>query len=303
MKKIFLAAVFVTSGCVLFAQDSSRTNNGTQRNDTTTGQWNNNTGNSQMNNSTNSSMNTNSMSNNQSYNSTSTSDYSAYGIPNYVQQNFQTAHPNTNLMWDRPSADWYHGYYMDNGRYTNVYYSTDPYYNSGYYPERVTGYTVSLPVLQTYVPDNVISTATNMYKQNLYDIVAVKGNNHQNLYQVRLIDNGQIRTMWIDSAGTSTADIYRTEQNMNTEMQTTNSNTINSTQSNAAMDHSKSEISHSNNEIHHSENDMYHKKVSHKNVKTKTKKVTSDGRKIITKTKNGKTRTWTENNNNNNDQQ
>lgn len=292
MKKIFFAAVFVTSSWALFAQDtSSRTNNGTQTNNSTNGQWNNNTGN-QMNNSTHQSTNTNAMSNNQTYNSTSTSDYSAYGIPNYVQQDFEITHPNTSsLMWDRPTADWYHGYYTDNGRYTNVYYSTDPYYNSTYYPERVTGYSVSLPVLQTYVPDGVISTATNMYKQNLYDITALKGNNNQSLYQVRILDNGQIRTMWIDSAGTSTADIYRTEQNMNSNVQTSDVNTMNSTQSNAAMDHS-------NSEMHHSNNDMHHKNMKHKNVKTKTKKITSDGRKIITKTKNGKTRTWTENNNN-----
>lgn len=324
MKKIFLVTAFVAGSWTLFAQDSTgRNNNGTgnQTGTQTTGTANQNNGNnssnatngnpSMNNGSTNGTMNDGTMSNtnNQTYNSTSTTDYSAYGIPNYVQQNFETAHPGTNsLMWDRPTADWYHGYYMDNGHYTHVYYSTDPYYNSTYYPERVTGYNVSLPVLQTYVPDQIISTAINQYKQNLYDITAIKGNNSQNLYQVRVLDNGQLRTMWIDSTGTSTADVYRTDMINNMP---TNSNTINSTQSNAAMDNSNSNMSDSSGSTTNSSSDMgsgssmnTHGNSNHASgtIKTKKKTTTADGHKIITKTKNGKSKTWTENNNKNNQQ-
>jgi hypothetical protein len=175
------------------------------------------------------------------YNSTSTSNYSAYGIPNYVQMNFQTQHPNaTNLTWERPTADWYHGYYSDaNGRYTHVYYSTDPYYNSQYYPERVTGYIVSLPVLQTYVPDAVITTATNLYKQNLYDITAMKGNSNQDIYEVRVQDNGELKSMWMDANGTAVTDYYRTNDQMNMN-NTSNINSATSTDTNAAMDNNSS---------------------------------------------------------------
>jgi hypothetical protein len=259
MKKIFLSAVFVASSWMLFAQDTTNRTNNTMNN-TTSDQ--------QMNSNTNQNTTTH-----QSYNTTSTSNYNAYGIPNYVQMNFQTQYPTvSNLTWTAPTADWYHGYYSDaNGRYTHVYYSTDPYYSVKYYPERVVGYTVSLPVLQTYVPDAVITTATNLYKQNLYDITAIKGNNKQDIYLVRVQDNGELKSMWMDAGGTAITDYWRTEEQMN--MNNTTNSTI-STDTNAAMDSNSSMNNNMNN-----------------NVKTKTKTIMSDGSQIKTKTKNGKTTT------------
>jgi hypothetical protein len=264
MKKIFLSAVLAASSWMVFAQDTTNRTN-TMNSNTTTDQ--------QMN------MNTNTTTN-QGYNTTSTSNYNAYGIPNYVQMNFQTQHPNvSNLTWTSPTADWYHGYYSDpNGRYTHVYYSTDPYYNVQYYPERITGYTVSLPVLQTYVPDDVITAATNMYKQNLYDITALKGKDSLQVYQVRVQDNGELKSMWMDANGTAVTDYWRTEEQMN--MNNTTNSSI-STDSNAAMDNMDN---------------------TNTNVKTKTKTQMSDGSQIKTKTKNGKTRTKTSGSVNNNNQ-
>lgn len=246
MKKIFLSAVLAASSWMVFAQDTTQ---------------------QQMNSSTNQNNNTSS---NQMYNTTTTSNYSAYGIPNYVQMNFQTQHPNvSNLTWTSPTADWYHGYYSDaNGRYTHVYYSTDPYYNVQYYPERVVGYIVALPVLQTYVPDQVITAATNLYKQNLYDITALKGKDSQEVYQVRVQDNGELKSMWMDANGTAVTDYWRTDEQMNM----TDVNTSTSTDTNAAMD---------NNSMNNMNN----------NSKTKTKTKMDNGSEIKTKTKDGKTKT------------
>ena len=239
MKKILLSTVLVASSWMLFAQDTKNTNNTTN----------------QMSNST-------------------TSNYNAYGIPNYVQMNFQTQYPNvSNLTWDKSSADWYHGYYSDaNGRYTHIYYSTDPYYNVKYYPERIVGYTVSLPVLETWVPDAVITTATNLYKQNLYDITAMKGNNSTDMYVVRVMDNGELKSMYIDANGTAVTDFIRVEEPVNNM---TDVNTSTSTDTNAAMDNSST-----NSDLNTSTN-----------AKTKTKTTMSDGSQIKTKTKNGKTTT------------
>ena len=277
--------VLAASSWAVFAQDTtSRTTNQTTTTDTTM----------QMNkmNSTNNTPTTNQSNMNttstQAYNSTSTSNYNAYGIPTYVQQNFQTANPNaSNVMWDRPTADWYHGYYLNsNGRYTNVYYSTDPYYNVSYYPERVVGYTVSLPVLQTYVPDAVITNALNQYKQQVYDITAMKSNHHDTaMYLVRILDNGELKNVYMDESGAAVADYLRVDE---VQMNTTNTNTINSTDTNAAM-----------NSDMNTSTDMN----TNNNTKTKVKTVTSDGKTIKTKTKNGKTTTKTNNNNMNNDQQ
>lgn len=257
MKKILLSAVLTASSWALFAQDTT--------NQQMTNQ--------QMNSSTNQTTTT------PQYNATTTSNYNAYGIPNYVQTNFQTQYPGvTNLTWTSPTADWYHGYYSDaSGRYTHVYYSTDPYYNSKYYPERVTGYTVSLPVLQTYVPDAVITSATNMYKQNLYDITALKAKDSQEVYQVRVQDNGELKSMWMDASGTAVTDYWRIDQPMNN---TTDLNSTNSTDTNAAMD--------SNSSMNNNATDM-----NSSNSKTKTKTKMSDGTIQKTKTKNGKTSTKT----------
>lgn len=269
MKKIFLSAVFAASSWALFAQDSTLNQTNNLNNSNTTSDQ-------QMNSSTNQNNNTNqNTTSNQTYNTTTTSNYNAYGIPNYVQMNVQTQYPNaSNLTWTAPTANWYHGYFSDaNGRYTHVYYSNDPYYNVQYYPERVTGYTVSLPVLQTWVPDAVITTASNLYKHNLYDIAAMKGNNNSEMYVVRVSDNGELKSMYMDASGTAVTDYIRTEEQMNT----TDVNSSISTDTNAAMDNDS----------------MNNNTNTNSDVKTKTKIEMSDGSEIKTKTKNGKTKTKT----------
>jgi len=267
MKKILLSTVLAAASCAVFAQDT--TNRANNTNNTTTNQ--------QMNTSTN--QNT---SGQMSNTATTTSNYNAYAVPNYVQSNFQMQHPNvTNLAWDRSTADWYHGYYSEaNGRYTHIYYSTDPYYNVKYYPERITGYIVSLPVLQTFVPDAVITTALNQYKQNLYDIAAMKGNNNTEMYVVRVNDNGELKSMWMDANGTALTDYWRIEE----QPLTTDMNNSTSTDTNAAMDQNSTNASSS------MDTDANKTNVD---TKTKTKTKTSDGTETKTKTKNGQTKSKT----------
>lgn len=233
MKKIILSAIFAASTIGLFAQDTTNQTNNSMTNTT-----------------------------NQAYNATSTATYNAYGVPDYVQWDFNTDYPNYDIQWMQGTTDWYHGYFLNNGRYTHMYYSTDPYYNVSYYPERITGYTVALPVLQTYVPDEVVNVAVNMHKQNLYDITAMKGANKQDMYQVRVMENGQLRTHHMDAQGVAVTEIYRTDEVDNTA----NTSTLTTTESNAAMDENK----------------------------TKVKVENMDGTKMKTKTKNGKTKTKVE---------
>jgi hypothetical protein len=297
MKKIFLSAVLAASSWVVFAQDntSNQTNNANSSNTTSDQQMNSSTSpqtntttnqNSLNQNNTNLNNNSQNPTSNQTYNSASTSNYNAYGVPNYVQMNFQAQHPNaSNLTWTTSTADWYHGYYSDaNGRYTHVYYSTDPYYNVKYYPERITGYTVALPVLQTWVPDAVITTAGNLYKQNLYDIAAMKGNNNTEMYVVRVLDNGELKSMYMDANGTAVTNYIRTEEQMNT----TGVNSSMSTDANAAMDNNSSNNNTGNSSMNTDNSSMNNTDA---NAKTKTKTKMSDGSEIKTKTKDGKTKT------------
>jgi hypothetical protein len=311
MKKIVLSAVLAASSWALFAQDTTNRTNGTMNSNTTTNQQmsTNGTQGTNQNGTLNNNSNTTNLNNNttsgQMYNSTTnTSNYSAYGIPNYVQSNFQSQHPNvSNLAWTTSTADFYHGYYSDptSGRYTHVYYSTDPYYNSQYYPERITGYTVSLPVLETWVPDQVVTTALNQYKQNLYDIAAMKGNNNTNMYVVRVIDNGELKSMYMDSTGGAVTDYIRTEEqaNMNNgTMNNGNMNMNNGTNSNSSISNDTNGTI--DNSTTGTTSDMNN---TNTDVKKKTKTTMSDGSQIKTKTKNGKTSTKTSGSTNGNNNQ
>jgi hypothetical protein len=107
---------------------------------------------------------------------------SSMDVPASVQSSFQREYPNvTNAQWHL-SNDWWHANYNNNGRLTNVYYNM-----------KGQSFTVALPVVETSIPDNVISKATEMYGGNIYDITRMKGMNGQDMYGVRVIENGQSR--------------------------------------------------------------------------------------------------------------
>lgn len=60
----------------------------------------------------------------------------------------------------------------------------------------------SLPVVYGYVPDNVVSTIKTHYgTTTVYDIKPIKGNNGQDIYVVRLWDNGTYRTDYVGADG------------------------------------------------------------------------------------------------------
>src|SRR5438552_1158753 len=93
-----------------------------------------------------------------------------YGVPVVIQNNFVTAYPTaTQVTWQPMSTDWWYATYKDNNRLTVVYYNTQPYYLI-----RNESYKMSLPVLNTFVPEDVITNAVNTYGANLYSITATK---------------------------------------------------------------------------------------------------------------------------------
>jgi hypothetical protein len=259
MKKTFLALCLMgTSYAVLAQQDSTQQNTNTNTNTNTSTQMNSNSSwMSNMNNSGNM---------NDSLRSTGT--YSAYGTyaPPYVQGYITRDYPmSSNVMW-RQNGDWWQAYYMDNGQPRNVYYNT-----SGQ------TFNVALPVHQSLVPDAVTSQAINMYGPMLYDITTVKGTNKQDIYLVRVIENGTVRSEWLNEDGTKTIDIYRVETSDmnsvdngagNTMNGTNNTMTTTTTTTDATMDTNSSDM----------------------NTKTKTKIKNSDGTETKIKTKNSKTK-------------
>ena len=66
-----------------------------------------------------------------------------------------------------------------------VYYKTQPYYL-----ERDESFRLSLPVLNTFVPDDVIASAISTYGNDLFSITATKAGENVQAYNVTLIKNG-----------------------------------------------------------------------------------------------------------------
>jgi len=114
-----------------------------------------------------------------------------YTVPVIIQTNFQAAYPTaTQVTWQPMSTDWWYATYKDNNRLTVVYYNTQPYYLI-----RDESYKMSLPVLNTFVPEDVIVNAVNTYGADLYSITALKPDASGNVsYQVGLVKNGTLET-------------------------------------------------------------------------------------------------------------
>ena len=112
-----------------------------------------------------------------------------YQVPTVIRTNFQIANPNVTQVTWMPMNDWWYAAYLnDDNRLTRVYYNTQPYYLE---PNRDASFRVALPVLNTYVPDDVIKTAINRFGGNLFSITAGKPDeNGMITYHVTLIKNG-----------------------------------------------------------------------------------------------------------------
>ena len=110
-------------------------------------------------------------------------------VPLTIRTNFQVAYPAvTEVTW-MPANDWWYASYINSdNRMSRVYYNTQPYYLE---ENRDASFRVSLPVLNTYVPDDVVSSAINKYGGNLFSITARKpDNNGLQSYHITLIKNG-----------------------------------------------------------------------------------------------------------------
>jgi hypothetical protein len=59
----------------------------------------------------------------------------------------------------------------------------------------------SLPVLETYVPQEVIDKMKSKYGNTLYDITTVVNTSNQTQYVVRSVKNGQYTTDYISEGG------------------------------------------------------------------------------------------------------
>jgi len=127
----------------------------------------------------------------------------AVNVPVRFQNSFSSSYPAmTSAVWSQ-EGDFYKASYNTNGRYTHVYYG-----------DNGTSYTLALPLLQSYVPDEVVSKAGSMYGPAVYSIGKIKTADGQDAYQVTLSEGGQTRMEWMREDGSmiQNVDVYRTEK-------------------------------------------------------------------------------------------
>ena len=123
-------------------------------------------------------------------------DYSSQ-VPAVIRANFQASYPTvTTATWMPVTNDWWYATYKDNNRIVRVYYNTQPWYMM-----RGESFKASLPVLNTYVPDLVITNAINTYGNNLYSITRRVPNGNEEVYHVTVIKNGVSEIALMNSQG------------------------------------------------------------------------------------------------------
>jgi hypothetical protein len=123
--------------------------------------------------------------------------------PPFIVSNFQTTYPGvTVIAWD-PVETWWRASYNKDNRVTHVYYT-----------ESGENYRVALPVLQNNVPEEIVSRAITSYGPVVYAITRMKSAAGNEIYQVKLLDSGEARTMWLDNTGSSMneSDVYKVVQ-------------------------------------------------------------------------------------------
>jgi hypothetical protein len=173
MKKTFLALLLAGSSCALFAQTDSLK---TDMTDPTTNET---------------------LSTTFSYDAYST--YNA-ALPTYMQTYVVRDYPMaTDVRWQQ-NGDWWHGYYLNNGAPSHVFYN-----------ERGQTFMAALPVRQTFVPDEIVSKAVSIWGPVMYDIHAIKGSEGQDVYHVRIIENGTLASQYMGADGSKVIDVYRME--------------------------------------------------------------------------------------------
>jgi hypothetical protein len=231
MKRTFLAMALLAGSCAVFAQTDTTTNTTTN----TTNMDNNTMSNNSSNMNSTNSTTTNS-------NMTSSGSYNAYATaPSNVQMYFTRDYPAaSNVTWQQATNIWNQGNAaMNTSNYWVATYNTAGRFNRVYYDYAGNHYLVALPVTSTWVPDDIVNKVGSLYGANIYDITSLKGANGQTVYQVRVLDNGQSRTEWIDDAGNKVTEYYRTDDmNNGTTNDMNNSNMNNSNMNNSNMNNS-----------------------------------------------------------------
>jgi hypothetical protein len=155
---------------------------------------------------------------------------------------------------------------MENGEPMHVYYN-----------DAGQTFRVAIPVKQSFIPEDVVNVVVNQYGPMVYDVNTIKGAHGQEIYHVRLLENGQLVHQYLNADGTPAIDVWRidvADSDLHTDMNTT---------SNSAV--AEDEAADSN---------IKEMKIKRDGDELKIKTETKDGKETKTKIKNGKVKTKTD---------
>jgi len=133
---------------------------------------------------------------------TSNSNNPAYLAPSDLTLSFRNTYPDVTTVTWQPMNNWWIASYNRNNRLMHTYYAVNGL-----------SFNVALPSLSGMVPETVITSALSVYGNNLYDITRMKEIGSMEIYQVRLLDNGAFRTIYLDESGKQITDIHALQLN------------------------------------------------------------------------------------------
>jgi hypothetical protein len=129
--------------------------------------------------------------------------YNALSIPPTIRMNYETLYGDPSVVTWEPMTDyWTTSHLGSNNRMIHLYYPTEPWYLVDV-PDRDYSYQVALPVMNTYVPESVITAAINKHGNNLYSITKLVGQGGHETYQIGVISNGTLTSHTMDEMGTA----------------------------------------------------------------------------------------------------
>ncbi|RYZ21787.1 MAG: hypothetical protein EOO16_11680 [Chitinophagaceae bacterium] len=215
----------------------------------------------------------------------STGNYAAYGtaanVPSNLQTSLQTTYPSAfSPTWEQ-RGDWYRASFNNMNRNMQVYYAPNG-----------DNYSVALPVVQSFVPEEVVTKALGMYGNNVYSINRVRGANGLDNYQVTIIENGMSRTEFIgeDGAAVAAVDVFRSDMTDMGTMNNSSSNAANADMNSSTNMSTGTDGTMNNSNMSTTDQGNMTSPVTDPNVKYKHKVKTDDGKEMKIKTKNGKTK-------------
>lgn len=131
----------------------------------------------------------------------STGTYSAYSIPEPILVKYTEVYGDPAIATWSPLPGWWMATYKGGveNRITHVYYTTEPWYLVDVPDDRMASYKVSLPVINSFVPEAVIKEAISKHGDNLYSIRRLKAADNSATYQVTLIKDGTSSTELLTS--------------------------------------------------------------------------------------------------------